>query len=324
MLLEITDLSVSFQSIYGTIPVLDRVSLAIQPGETIGIVGESGSGKSVTAQSVLRLLDRNAVYTGGSIRFRGREILSLKEKEIQVLRGKKIGMVFQEPMTALNPTMRIGKQLANVIRKHRGVTPAIAERLAVEALAAVQMKDPEKIFRQYPHELSGGMRQRVVIALAMSSPPELLIADEPTTALDVTVQAEILKLMKDLSTETGTSIMLITHDIGVVANMCDRVYVMYGGTVVESGKTQNVLFHPNHPYTRALIEAMPEGKEKSQPLKVIPGESFNARKRPLGCVYQDRCPIRSSRCQQKPPVITSASGHQSACWEVNIANAVNH
>lgn len=323
MLLEISELSVSFQSIYGTIPVLDRVSLAIHPGEIIGIVGESGSGKSVTAQSVLRLLDRNAIYTGGSIRFHGHDILSLKERELQALRGKKIGMVFQEPMTALNPTMRIGNQLANVIRKHRGVTRAEAELLAVEALAAVQMKDPEKTFRQYPYELSGGMRQRVVVALAMSSPPELLIADEPTTALDVTVQAEVLKLMKDLSTQTGTSVMLITHDIGVVANMCDRVYVMYGGTVVESGKTVDVLHHSNHPYTRALIEALPEGKDKHKPLKIIEGESFNARKRPSGCAFVDRCPLRSTRCHQKPPFVASASGHLSACWEVNVDHAVN-
>ncbi|RNB89472.1 ABC transporter ATP-binding protein [Brevibacillus fluminis] len=323
MLLEISELSVSFQSIYGTIPVLDRVSLAIHPGEIIGIVGESGSGKSVTAQSVLRLLDRNANYTGGSIRFRGHDILSLKEREIQALRGKKIGMVFQEPMTALNPTMRIGQQLANVIRKHRGVSRTEAERLAVEALAAVQMKDPEKTFRQYPYELSGGMRQRVVVALAMSSPPELLIADEPTTALDVTVQAEVLKLMKDLSAQTGTSVMLITHDIGVVADMCDRVYVMYGGTVVESGKTADVLHHSNHPYTRALIEALPEGKDKNKPLKIIEGESFNARKRPSGCAFLDRCPLRSARCHHKPPFVISASGHRSACWEVNVDHAVN-
>lgn len=323
MLLEISELSVSFQSIYGTLPVLDRVSLSIHPGEIIGIVGESGSGKSVTAQSVLRLLDRNAIYTGGSIRFQGHDILSLKERELQKLRGKKIGMVFQEPMTALNPTMRIGKQLANVIRKHRGVTRAEADRLAVEALAAVQMKDPEKTFRQYPHELSGGMRQRVVVALAMSSPPELLIADEPTTALDVTVQAEVLKMMKDLSTQTGTSVMLITHDIGVVANMCDRVYVMYGGTVVESGKTADVLYHSNHPYTSALIEALPEGKDKDKPLKIIEGESFNARKRPSGCAFLDRCPLRSTRCHQKPPFVARASGHISACWEVNAEHAVN-
>ncbi|MCM3081476.1 ABC transporter ATP-binding protein [Brevibacillus invocatus] len=315
MLLEITDLSLSFQTLYGTMPVLDRVSLSIEPGEIVGIVGESGSGKSVTAQSVLRLLDRNATYTGGSIRFKGQDVLGMKEKEIQGLRGKKIGMVFQEPMTALNPTMRIGKQLANVIRKHQGVTQAEADRLAVEALAAVQMKDPQKVFRQYPHELSGGMRQRVVVALAMSSPPELLIADEPTTALDVTVQAEVLKLMKELSTQTGTSVMLITHDIGVVANMCDRVYVMYGGTVVESGKTEEVLFHSNHPYTRALIEALPEGKPKSQPLKVIEGESFNARKRPVGCVFWDRCPKRTARCQEKPPVVEGLNGHRIACWE---------
>ncbi|MGE5701277.1 MAG: ABC transporter ATP-binding protein [Clostridia bacterium] len=319
MLLEITDLSVSFQSIYGTTNVLDRVSLAIKPGEIVGIVGESGSGKSVTAQSILRLLDKNATYTGGSIRYHGQELLSLNEKDIQALRGKKIGMVFQEPMTALNPTMRIGHQLANVIRKHRSVSKAEAAQLAVAALAAVQMKDPEKVFRQYPYELSGGMRQRVVVALAMSSPPELLIADEPTTALDVTVQAEVLKLMKELSTKSGTSVMLITHDIGVVANMCDRVYVMYGGTVVESGKTADVLYHSEHPYTRALIEALPEGKAKSEPLKVIEGESFNARKRPTGCVFSERCPKRNGRCEEKPPFFESAYGHQSACWEVKAA-----
>lgn len=226
MLLQVSDLSISFSSMYGQFRVLDQVSLDIGKGEIVGVVGESGSGKSVTALSILRILDKNASFDSGEILFNGENLLGLSEKKIQELRGKRIGMVFQEPMTALNPTMKVGKQLANVIKRHLNVSKKEANNLAVKALNDVKIKDPEIVFQKYPFQLSGGMRQRVVIALAMSAPPELLIADEPTTALDVTVQAEILKLMKDLSTNTGTSIMLISHDLGVVANICDRVNVM--------------------------------------------------------------------------------------------------
>lgn len=316
MLLKVSDLSVSFSSLYGQFRILDKVSFDIKKGEIIGVVGESGSGKSVTALSILRILDKNATVDGGEIHLKGENILSLSEKEIQNLRGKKIGMVFQEPMTALNPTMKIGKQLANVIKRHRKVSKKEAETLSIKAINDVKINDPELVFHKYPFQLSGGMRQRVVIALAMAAPPELLIADEPTTALDVTVQAEILRLMKDLSINTGTSIMLISHDLGVIANICDRVNVMYGGKIVEKGTTDEVLFHPQHPYTRALIESLPEGKEKTQPLKVLSGESFSPKNRPTGCVFYDRCPLRTIRCHEKPPVIQKSESHWVSCWEV--------
>ncbi len=317
MLLEINDLSVSFSSIHGTFHVLDQVSMHIGPGEIIGVVGESGSGKSVTALTILRLLQDNASIDSGKILFQNQSLLDLTEKEVQTLRGKKIGMVFQEPMTALNPTMKIGRQLANVIRKHRGVSKKEAAELAVRALEDVKIKDPEKVAQKYPFQLSGGMRQRVVIALAMSAPPQLLIADEPTTALDVTVQSEILKLMKELSQKKGTSIMFITHDLAVVSDFCDRVYVMYQGKIVESGQTGEVLSQPQHPYTRALIESLPEGKKKDEPLKVLEGEPFNLAERPAGCVFFERCPLRAERCRSTLPVVSKGKHHRVACWEAD-------
>src|SRR5690625_1711693 len=272
MFLQINHLSVSFNSIYGKTNVLENISLNVKKGEIIGIVGESGSGKSVTALSILGLLDRNAEITDGEIIYKDRNLLQLSEKEIQLLRGKEIGMIFQEPMTALNPTMKIGKQIANVIQKHKNVGRKESERLAVEALIDVKINDPEIVAKRYPFQLSGGMRQRVVIALAMSAPPELVIADEPTTALDVTIQSEILNLMKELCQKKGTSIILITHDLGVVANICNRIYVMYGGKIVEEGDTKDVLLDPRHPYTKGLIESLPEGKSKKESLTVLQGE----------------------------------------------------
>jgi len=317
MLLDVTELSISFKSIYGYAKILDNISLNINKGEIVGIVGESGSGKSVTALSILGLLANNASVDGGSIMYAGKDLLTMREKEIQNLRGKEIGMVFQEPMTALNPTMKIGKQLANVIRKHRDVSRQEALALAVESLRDVQIPDPETVANKYPFQLSGGMRQRVVIALAMSAPPKLLIADEPTTALDVTVQDEILKLMKKLTVEKKTSILFITHDLGVVSKLCDRVYVMYGGKIVESGLTKEVLYQSKHPYTKGLIESIPENKAKEQPLKVIEGEAFNPKKRPAGCIFYDRCPLHSDKCKTAPPIAHFGETHWTSCWEVD-------
>ncbi|MBO8156991.1 MAG: ABC transporter ATP-binding protein [Bacillaceae bacterium] len=316
MLLEIKELSVSFESIYGKSHVLDHVSINIKKGEIIGVVGESGSGKSVTALAIIRLLHKNASIDSGEILYENENLLTKDEKEIQAIRGKKIGMVFQEPMTALNPTMKIGKQLANVIRKHREVSKKEAHELAIETLKDVKIKDAEKVSEKYPFQLSGGMRQRVVIALAMAAPPDLLIADEPTTALDVTVQNEILKLMKSLSEKKGTSILFITHDLAVVGNFCDRVYVMYQGKIVESGKTADVLHKPEHPYTRALIESLPEGKNPDEPLKVIDGEPFVLNSRPTGCVFIARCPLKTEQCSNVPPVRWRGTDHWAACWEV--------
>ncbi|MBO8163634.1 MAG: ABC transporter ATP-binding protein [Brevibacillus sp.] len=318
MLLEISDLSVEFRLLQDKVKALHQVSLSIDRGEIVGVVGESGSGKSVTALSVLGLLDKNATITGGAIRFKGTDVLRLSPRERQALRGKEIGMVFQEPMTALNPTMRIGAQLAEVFRLHRGVSRKEAYALAVNSLAEVHIRDPELVARKYPFELSGGMRQRVVIALAMAAPPELLIADEPTTALDVTIQAEILKLMKELAESRGTAIMLITHDLGVVAQLCQRVVVMYAGEVVETGKTRHVLAAPVHPYTRALIGALPDLADPDQPLQAIAGEVPDLRHRPAGCIFASRCAAANEQCRSQHPVLEMVSAeretHQAACW----------
>lgn len=315
MLLQVKNLAVSFSSIYGDTDVLEDVNIEINKGEIVGVVGESGSGKSVTALSILGLLDKNANVTKGEILYKGKNLLPLSEKELGYLRGKEIGMVFQEPMAALNPTMKIGKQVSNVIRKHRKVNKKKSKEMTIDALRDVQIYNPEDVYHKYPFQLSGGMLQRVVIALAMSSPPELLIADEPTTALDVTIQAEILKMMKDLSNTKDTSIMLITHDLGVVANICDRVYVMYGGKIVEKGTTEEVLYHSEHPYTKGLIESLPEGKPADEPLKILQGESFNPRNRPMGCVFYDRCPIRADKCIVAPKMNELNAEHNVACWE---------
>jgi len=321
MLLEIHNLSVEFESMQDRVKALRHVSLSIDEGEIVGIVGESGSGKSVTALSILGLLEKNAHISTGSISYKGKNLLSLPKKEWQSLRGKEIGMVFQEPMSALHPTMRIGDQLAEVIHRHRSISYKEAYRQAIASLAEVQINDPELVARKYPFELSGGMRQRVVIALAMSAPPDLLIADEPTTALDVTIQHEVLKLMQDLAQKRGTSIMLITHDLGVVAQVCQRVVVMYAGEVVETGLTQDVLQSPCHPYTKALIGALPDLAEQGQPLSAIPGESPDLRNRPIGCVFASRCPISLPICQEDHPVLEPVSAgsltHQVSCWGRN-------
>jgi len=318
MLLEIKNLSVSFSSMQEKILALRNVSFSIQKGEIVGIVGESGSGKSVTALSILGLLEKNATIESGSIFYKGTDLITLERKALQSLRGKEIGMVFQEPMTALHPTMRIGAQLAEVIRRHRRVSWREARRLAVESLAEVHIRDPELVARKYPFELSGGMRQRVVIALAMSSPPELLIADEPTTALDVTIQHEILKLMQELAIHRGTAVMLITHDLGVVSQVCRRVVVMYAGEVVETGTTDEVLRHPRHPYTRALIGALPDLAEPGQPLMAIPGDPPDLRRRPPGCAFAPRCSRALPVCFEDHPLLELAAGesftHYVSCW----------
>lgn len=318
MLLEIKNLTVAFSSLQDRIVALQNVSFSIQNGEIVGIVGESGSGKSVTALSILGLLEKNATIVSGTILYKGRNLLSLDKKGLQSLRGKEIGMVFQEPMTALHPTMRIGDQLAQVIRRHRRLSYREAYRQAVLSLADVHIHDPELVARKYPFELSGGMRQRVVIALAMSSPPDLLIADEPTTALDVTIQHEILKLMQELAVKRGTSVMLITHDLGVVSQVCQRVVVMYAGEVVETGTTEEVLRHPRHPYTRALIGALPDLAEPDLPLLAIPGEAPDLRSRPPGCAFAPRCSRSLPICLEDRPVLERAAAesdtHHVSCW----------
>lgn len=314
-MLEVKNLTVEFSGIRGPLKVLNNVNLSVERGEIIGIVGESGSGKSVTALSILGLLDKNALITGGSITYMGKNLLALGKKEKQAYRGKKIGMVFQEPMTALHPTMRVGNQLAEVIKRHHHVRKAEANKLAIQALNDVHIHDPALVAKKYSFELSGGMRQRVVIALAMAGPPELLLADEPTTALDVTIQYEILNLIKDLNNQKGVSVVLITHDLGVVSQLCDRTFVMYAGEIVESGKTKDVLKNPDHPYTRALINALPDLKDPDEPLRAITGEVVDLRHRPIGCPFAPRCPNKMPVCQIRSPKLqTAGNNHFVSCW----------
>ncbi|MEH7346537.1 ABC transporter ATP-binding protein [Bacillus sp. JJ1532] len=314
-MLAIKNLHVNFQTFRGTIEALKNINLSIQEKEIVGIVGESGSGKSITALSILGLLENNAQITNGEISYRGENLLTLSKKEIQTIRGKKIAMVFQEPMTALHPTMKVGEQLSEVIRRHRKVSKKEAKQLMINALKDVHIHNPEHVAKQYPFELSGGMRQRIVIALAMAAPPDLLIADEPTTALDVTIQHEILQLMKELNEKKGTSILFITHDLGVVSQICDRTVVMYAGEVIESGETKEVLHAPQHPYTRALIEALPDGKDANEPLKAIQGEVPNLMERPVGCAFASRCHYVMDICRTKQPeLIQWQNQHDIACW----------
>lgn len=323
--LAVDDLTLTFRGRRTGTNVLNHVSFAIAQGEILGLVGESGSGKSVTALAIAKLLPKEtAVFDSGTIRFLGANVLQLSEKQMTGLRGSKIGFVFQEPMTALNPTMTIGKQLFHVIRRHQHCTRAEAQQKALAALAEVLIPRPELVARQYPFELSGGMRQRVVIALAMSANPALLIADEPTTALDVTVQAEILHLIQTLARKHNTAVLLITHDLGVVARTCQRVVVLYAGEVVETGSVKDVLKDPSHPYAKALLQALPDIASPGAGLQSIDGELPDLRHRPAGCIFAPRCAFRHDKCAERPPLLSADGGrpaadtqHQAACWLVD-------
>ena len=315
MLLEIKNLYVNFKGMHGTTEALKNINIAVDQGEIVGIVGESGSGKSITSLAILDLLENNAVITQGEIYYNGKNLLKLPKKELQELRGKEIGMVFQEPMTALQPTMKIGKQLYHVMKKHRSLSKSDAKKAVIQALKDVHIDNPELVANKYPFELSGGMRQRIVIALAMAAPPNMLIADEPTTALDVTIQYEIINLIKELNQKRGTSVLFISHDLGVVSNICERIIVMYAGEVVESGKTTEVLNHPRHPYTKSLLKALPDSVAADQPLQAIAGEPPNLLKRPVGCAFSDRCNVAIDICKtQHPELLMVEDGHHVSCW----------
>lgn len=316
-MLNVENLSISFDTFEGRVHVLDDVSFSVNQGEILAIVGESGSGKSVSAYSVLGLLDKNSNIEGGQILFENTDILKLNKKEIQEYRGKKIGMVFQEPMTALHPTMKVGKQLLNVIIQNSGVSKEKAQEIMLKNLKDVHFDNPEYIANKYPFELSGGMRQRIVISLAMSNEPKLLIADEPTTALDVTIQAEILNLMKELVKKRNTAILLITHDFSVVRSISNKVCVMYGGKVLERGYTEEVLKNPKHPYTRALLNALPDKVDPDIRLQEIKGEVPDLRYRPEGCIFASRCLYKTVNCTKKMPSQKETSkDHIFYCWEV--------
>jgi oligopeptide transport system ATP-binding protein len=313
----VEDLHVSFRTDDGLVQAVRGVSFEIAPGETVGIVGESGSGKSVTNLALMGLIPKPpGVIEKGRAMFGGRDLLSMSDVELQSVRGRKIGMIFQDPMTALNPLMTVGDQLTETTRWHLGLNRVESTRRAVEMLGMVGIASPEDRLKQYPHQFSGGMRQRVMIAMALSCEPDLLIADEPTTALDVTIQAQILDLLAELQQRRQTSIILITHDLGVVAGVCDRVLVMYAGRVVESAGVNELFASPQHPYTRGLLDSLPRlDRDDHDALRSIPGTPPDMSRLAPGCSFRPRCPSAMDLCATDDPVlITLGEQRAAACW----------
>ena len=315
-MLRVEELTVGFATDEGAIRVVEEGSVAVAAGRTVGLVGESGCGKSVTAMSIMRLLPSPpSRLEGGRILFDGRDLTEAGEAEMRALRGDRIGMVFQEPMTSLNPTFTIGFQIGEVLRLHRGESGPSARAQAIEILRQVGVGAPERRIDQYPHQLSGGLRQRVMIAMALVCHPALLIADEPTTALDVTIQAQILDLLRKLQRELGTAILLITHDLGVVAETCDEVVVMYAGRVVERATVAQIFARPRHPYTHGLLAASPWNTRRGRPLTTIPGMVPPPGSRAVGCSFVERCGRALPKCRDvRPPLRAEADGHAAACW----------
>ncbi|TXK77145.1 ABC transporter ATP-binding protein [Paenibacillus sp. N3.4] len=317
-LLEVKDLKVSFQTYAGEVQAVRGVSFTLEKGEVLAIVGESGCGKSVTAQTLMRLIPSPPSYIkSGSIMFDGKtDITKLSNKQMEKIRGSEMGMIFQDPMTSLNPTMKVGDQITEGLIKHEGLSKKAATEKAIEILKLVGINSPEGRIHQYPHELSGGMRQRVMIAIALACSPKLLIADEPTTALDVTIQAQIIDLMKTISKKMDSSIILITHDLGVVADMADRVVVMYAGKIVEQGTVDEIFYDPQHPYTWGLLRSVPRLDTKSnEELVPIPGTPPDLFAPPKGCAFAARCPYAMQVCLGEDPDHTTLSEtHSSACW----------
>jgi oligopeptide/dipeptide ABC transporter ATP-binding protein len=312
-LLEISDLELEFETDAGSVRVVRGVSLDVRRGETVALVGESGCGKSVTALSVMRLTSGRIV--GGQIRFEGRDLARLSEAEMRGVRGGRIGMIFQEPMTSLNPVLRIGRQIEEVLALHQKLAPGAARSEAVSLLGRVGIPSPSERAEQYPHELSGGMKQRVMIAIAIACRPALLIADEPTTALDVTIQAQIMALLRSLQQELGMAVLLITHDLGVVAHFAERVNVMYGGTIVEHGSVRDIFKRAGHPYTQALLGALPDPSAPAQRLEAIPGRVPSPSLLPPGCAFCARCKYAFEPCPtERPPLFVLQPPHSAACW----------
>ena len=316
-LLEITDLRTVFDTPAGTVRAVDGVDLVLGRGETLAVVGESGCGKTVLALSVMRLVPAPpGRLASGSVVFRGENLLTLDRKRMQDLRGDRISMIFQEPMTSLNPVFRVGEQVAEIIRRHRKTTRRQAMDEVAELFHRVGIADADQRLRAYPHQLSGGLRQRVMIAMAVACRPDLILADEPTTALDVTIQAQILALLDQLKREMGTSLMLITHDLGVVAQMAERVIVMYAGKVVEEAPAEIMFDTPRHPYTRGLLASLPRlGTDPATPLPMIPGQVPSLYDLPRGCRFQDRCPDARPVCrEEEPALLTPSPGATVRCW----------
>lgn len=314
-LIEVRDLKVYFHTDKGIVKSVNGVSFNINEGETIGIVGESGCGKSVTAMSLMKLLPTSKIE-GGEIIFQGKDILKMNENELMGIRGNEISMIFQEPMTSLNPAFTVGNQIIEGIMLHQDLSKEEAKKKVIDMIKLVEIPRAEEIYNSYPHELSGGMRQRIMIAMALSCNPKLLIADEPTTALDVTIQAQVLDIMKNIKEKLNTSIMMITHDLGVVAEMCDKVIVMYAGKVIEVADVVELFKNPKHPYTIGLLKSKPIlGENKEKRLYSIPGQVPNPIGIPDSCYFSDRCEEVCDKCRtQIPPLIELNSGHSIACW----------
>ncbi len=324
-LLEVRDLKTSFLTPAGDVKAVNGISFNLDNGKVLGIVGESGSGKSVTAYSVLQILTHPGRITGGSIKFKGKELVKASEEEIRKIRGNKISIIFQDPMTSLNPVFTVGNQLMEAIMLHTGRNRHQAKERAIEMLQLVGINEPEKRIHQYAYELSGGMRQRAMIAMALACEPDILIADEPTTALDVTIQAQILELMEDLQKKLGMAIIMITHDLGVIASMCDEVIVMYAGKVAERGTADQIFYNPRHEYTKGLIRSIPnidsDEKERLVPITGTPIDLLNM---PKGCAFAPRCDRAMKVClSQQPKEVWVATDHLAACW-VNVEDGMKH
>ncbi|MGA9574602.1 MAG: ABC transporter ATP-binding protein [Lysobacterales bacterium] len=313
-MLEVKDLDVGFDTPEGEVHAVNNLSFSIDAGETLALVGESGSGKTQTVMAILGLLAENGHASGQAI-FKGQDLLQMNKSELNRHRGSEIAMIFQDPMTSLNPYLRIEKQMIEVIVHHQGLKKAEARAHAVEMLRAVRIPDPERIIRQYPHEFSGGMRQKVLVAMGLLSEPELLIADEPTAALDVTVQMQVTHLMSALQKKSNTAIILISHDLGIVAGLCDRVMVMYAGEAVECGTVEQIYYDPQHPYTQGLLKSVPRLDQAiEKEFEAIPGNPPNPLSLPSGCKFRDRCPKAFDACSERPPMQVAGDHHPYRCF----------
>lgn len=314
-ILEVKDLHTSFFTDAGEVRAVNGISFNLEPGKTLGIVGESGSGKSVTAYSIMQILAETGKVVSGEVLFKGKDISKWDEKQMQELRGKKCSIIFQDPMTSLNPVFTIGNQLMEAILLHTDKDKKQARERAIEMLTLVGVNEPESRLKQYPHELSGGMRQRVMIAMALVCEPDILIADEPTTALDVTIQAQILELMQDLQKKLGMAIIMVTHDLGVIASMCDEILVMYGGRVCERGTADDIFYRPAHEYTKGLLRSIPRVDNLKEKLVPIGGTPINLLQMPEGCAFCPRCDAAMKIClTQKPEELRISDSHLASCW----------
>ena len=314
-LLDVRGLKTSFNTKFGEVQAVRGVSFQLTKGEVVGVVGESGCGKSITMMSIMRLLDKNGTIKDGRIFFEGKDISKITEKEMSKIRGNDIAMIFQDPMTSLNPLITIGNQIIEPLIIHEKLSKKEAFKKGVELLRLVNIPNPEKRMKQYPHEFSGGMRQRAMIAMALSCNPKLIFADEPTTALDVTIQAQILEIMKNIKNKLGTSIIFITHDLGVVADICDRVNVIYGGLIIEKGGINDIFDNPKHPYTWGLLDSVPSVQKERKRLKPIEGQPPDLLKPPKGCPFYARCKFAMNICREKMPEFYEVSKkHKVSCW----------